>query len=99
MGFLNYKIIWSKTFKEELKKICNYILYTLQEPLTVKELYFRIITSLQSLEYFPKRYHKISNYFNSNNKDIRKLVIKKYIIVYEVDDILRTSYNSTYISR
>lgn len=98
MEFLNYKIIWSKVFKEELKKICRYILYTLKEPLIVKELYFRIITSLQSLEYFPKRYHKISTYFNYNNREIRKLIVKKYIIIYEVNDILRSSYNFTYIS-
>jgi len=98
MDFLNYKIIWSKSFKKDLKGICNYVLYTLKEPLTVKELYFTIITSLQSLQYFPKRYYKISTYFNSNNKDIRKLVIRKYIIIYEVNDMLRRSYYSTYIS-
>lgn len=93
-----YQIITTKEFEEELEKIYYYFLYFLKEIKLAKLFYSQIINSIFSLEYFPKRYNKVSNFLNYNNRDIRKLIIKKYIIIYEVNDILRTSYNSTYIS-
>lgn len=96
---IEYKVITTREFEEELDRIYCYLFYFLKEIKIAKNFYKQIINKILSLQYFPKMYHKISKCFNSDNKDIRKLVIKKYIIVYEVDDILRTSYNSTYISR
>jgi len=93
-----YQIITTREFEEELDKICYYLFYFLKEIKIANNFYKQIIDKIVSLQYFPKMYHKISTYFNYNNRDIRKLIVKKYIIIYEVNDKLRSSYNVTYIS-
>lgn len=92
-----YQIITTKKFEEELENIYYYFLYFLKELKLANLFYSKIINCIFSLEYFPKRYHIISNFLNYKNRDIRKLIIKNHIIIYEVDDMLRTSCNSTYI--
>lgn len=93
-----YKIIWSKMFKLELKKIYNYILLNFNEPLIAQNFYSNIITSLYSLTAFPERYPNIIYYQNRKKLNIRKLFVENYIIIYEVNNDSRSSYNFTYIS-
>ncbi len=93
-----YQIIWSETFKLELRKIYNYILLNFNEPLIAQKFYSKIITSLYSLNIFPERYPNIIYYQNRKNLNIRKLFVDNYIIIYEVNDDSRSGYNFTYIS-
>lgn len=92
-----YKIVTTKDFEEELEKIYNYFLYFLKEPKIAKKLYNQIINSVTSLEFFPKKYYQIQEYSKLKNKDIRKMTIKKYVIIYEVNDTFRSSNYFTYI--
>lgn len=91
-----YKIIVTPDFEEELEKIYYYFKFFLKANKIANTFYQTIIDSIFSLEYFPKRYHKLYNY-SKCDKDIRKLIIKKYIIIYEVNEQKRASYHSTYI--
>lgn len=84
-----YKIIWSQNFKLEQKKIYNYTFFNLNEPLVVKELQSKIITSLYSLQTFPERYPKVEHYSSQKKLNIRKLLIENYVVLYEVDNDLR----------
>lgn len=93
-----YKITWSPHTKEELNKIYSYISYYLQEPNIANNLLKKILCSISSLEYFPERYLKIYNY-KSKSKNLHRLLVNKYIIIYEVNNSTRTSFYSTYISR
>lgn len=87
-----YLIVGSESFEFELQKIYNYTLFYLKEPTIAKNLYYKIITSLYSLQSFPERYPKLTNYSSQKNLNIRKLLIENYIILYEVDNILNQVY-------
>ena len=91
-----YEIISTQDFEEEFENMYCYFKFFLKANKMANTFYQTIIDSIFSLKYFPKRYHKINN-FSKNNKDIRKSIIKKYIIIYEINEQKRTSYYSTYI--
>lgn len=76
----NYKIILSPSFYKELRSICNYISYTLNEYIIANSLYSKIINRIQSITIFPESYPQI---LNTKNRNLRKLVFKQFIIVYE----------------
>lgn len=76
----NYKIILSPLFYKELRSICNYISYILNEYIIANKLYSEIINKIQSITMFPESYPKI---LKIKNKNLRKLVFKGFIIVYE----------------
>lgn len=78
-----YEIIWSPQFFKELRVICNYISYTINEYVIAENLYLKVINSISTLKYFPERHQIIKKY---HNKIFRKLVIDKYIIIYEVKE-------------
>lgn len=85
---IKYKIIITYTFKEELKSILEYISFSLKEPNIADKLYKKIISAIFNLNYFPQRYYKLSDYKNLN---IHRVIIKNYVIIYEVDEGKRTS--------
>ena len=98
MGLINkYTIRPTATFKEELKNIIYYIKINLKEPLIAQKFYDKVIEKISSLSFMPERYMKIQN-SNNNNKNIRKLSIKDYLIIYEVNKNARTSFHFTYFS-
>ena len=88
-----YSIIWSPSFKLELQNIYEYISISLKETCVAKKTYYEIIKAVSSLENFPERYPQIET-----NRILRKLPVKNYIIIYEVDSDSRTSFHLTYIS-
>ena len=59
-----YKIITTSNFEIEFQKIYNYIAFNLKEPLVTKKFYSKIIFSITSLNYFPERYPKFSDFKN-----------------------------------
>ena len=78
-----YKIYWSPQFTNELKNIltftnCHFNNYSISN-----NFKNNIINLIQSLDFFPERYQKISN-FKYKDRNIRKLLFKKFIIIYEV---------------
>lgn len=85
------------TFKEELKSIIYYIKVRLKEPLIAKEFYNNVIDKISTLSYMPERYMKVQIPKNKSN-NIRKLPIKDYLIIYEINKNTRTSFYLTYFS-
>jgi len=83
--YTRYTISLSRSFTVQLNNILFYLDFNLQNPFASKELYLKIVASLENLEIFPRLYQKITSkrYFN---KEIRRLVVSNYVIIYEVDD-------------
>ena len=79
-----YNINWSPNFQKELGNIYSYINNVLNEHTTAVKLYDTIITEKYTLHYLPEKFPKIYN-FKFKNRNLRKFIIKKFIIIYEVD--------------
>lgn len=86
----------SSQFEIELKEIYRTITFYSKESKIAQKAYSKIINTIYSLNFFPERYAKIIDYSNEIKK-IRKLPIKNYIVIYEVDIDTRTSIYFTYI--
>lgn len=98
MGLINkYTIRPTSTFKEELKNIMNYIKVTMKEPLIAQKFYNKVLEKISSLSFMPERYTKIE-ISNNKNHNLRKLLIKDYLIIYEVNKNKRTNFHFTYFS-
>ncbi len=79
-----YNISWSPNFQDELGNIYNYINNVLHEHSIAVKLYDNIINEIYSLNYFPERFSKVYN-FKFKSRDLRKFIIKNFVIIYEVD--------------
>ena len=90
----NYTVIYTSSFEEELDYTVKYIAFKLKEPNIANQFYHIIKSKTNSLHYFPERHVKII----FKNKIYRKLLINKYIVIYEVDNNTRTSLYFTYFS-
>ena len=72
-----YNINLTNQFLEEL----NEILYFFPNSYLYKrKLYYEVRNIVSTLTIFPERYAKL----NDKEKDIRKLIINKFIIIYNV---------------
>lgn len=89
-----FSIIQTPSFEKDLNETLNYIAFKLNEPITSKKFYNKLSNKIFSLQYSPERYAKI----NYKDKVLRKLPLRKYIVIYEVDNNTRTSFSSTYFS-
>ena len=90
-------IFQTADFEEELEKIIYYINKKLKEPNIAEKFYNDVINKILSLSFMPERYMKIK-VSKDNHRDIRKLPIKDYLIIYEVNKNTRTSFYFTYFS-
>lgn len=98
MEYVNkYNIGWADTFKQELRDIRHYLIFSLEVPKTANRIYLKIIKSILSLSFFPERYPKIYGSKRYKDKILRKLVINNYIILFTVDNNTRTSLYLTYL--
>ncbi len=80
-----YNINLTNQFLEEL----NEILYFFPNSYLYKrKLYYEVRNIVSTLTIFPERYAKL----NDKEKDIRKLIINKFIIIYNVDNINNQVY-------
>ena len=77
---MEYKIVYDKEASKELENIYLYIRNTLLEENIAKKTVGNIISKIKEMEYFPFANRTI----NSRNKN-RKLIVKNYIIIYNVD--------------
>ena len=93
----NYKIRQTKQFELELRNLYNYLLFYLQEPITAERNLRKIIDKIYSLQYSPERFPKIITN-NKDDRNLRKLSINNYIIIYEVNNKIRSSFYLTYFS-
>ena len=93
----SYIVKQTSPFENELELIYRYLAFKLKEPNTAKRFYRNVISKLNSLQYFPERYTKISN-FENKSRNLRKLLIDNYLIIYEVLNDARRSYYITYFS-
>lgn len=87
-----YKIIWLNNFRHELSHIYYYLSKILKEPSIANNFHRKVYKTLSTLSYFPKRYQKIYS-----NKNIRRIPIDNYIILYTVNLNTRTSLPITYL--
>ena len=85
----NYILKFTPTFKNDLKNIYYYISSYLQEPNIANDLYNKIMFKILALQYFPNRYPKLLNPNNNKIYNIRKLLVDKYIILYNVESDTR----------
>lgn len=102
MVYLNnktYQINWTENFKYELDDIYNYLLHFLNLPLITEKLHSKIVTSLSSLQYFPERFPKLNLRKNYKYKNLHRLIIDNYIVIFEINKDIRSSFYSTYFSR
>lgn len=80
-----YKVLLSMQAKNDYKEIINYIKYELLEP-AIAEKYANLIKNeLTALEYQPNKF-PIINYEVIKKYQFRKLVIKKYIAFYRINN-------------
>lgn len=86
-----YKIIWLNSFRRELSHIYYYLSKILKKPSIANSFHRKVYQTLSTLSYFPERYQKIYG-----NKNIRKIPIDNYIILYTVNLNTRSSFHITY---
>ena len=77
---MEYKIVYDKEASKELENIYLYIRNTLLEEIIAQKTVGSIISKIKEMEYFPFSNRTI----NSRNKN-RKLIVKNYIIIYNVN--------------
>ena len=77
-----YQVKPTHTFKLELLNIIHYIKTSLNRPQNAIFIYNRILRKISSLKFMPERYVTINN----SNKNLRKVLIDKYIIIYETNN-------------
>lgn len=83
-----YEIELSGKAKEDLKKIVIYIKKNLNEP-TIARKYAQLINErIRTLKYIPQRYMIIEDN-EIKHLDIRRLLIKNYIVFYRIDESKR----------
>ncbi|OKZ64952.1 MAG: hypothetical protein BHW02_05365 [Clostridium sp. 28_12] len=80
-----YNVNLTNQFLEELEKI---LYFFPNSYLYKKKLYYDIRNTVSTLSIFPERYMKLKN----DKKNIRKLIVNKFIIIYKVDNINEKVY-------
>lgn len=76
-------------YVKELTSIYEYIKVRLKEEQIAKRLLTKIQKELIELQYFPKRSRLITK---DKNKKLYRLIIKKHIIIYKVNDKSKEIY-------
>ena len=84
-----YKIIVLDDAIKEIEQIGNYISYMLQEPMIAKKLVKNIRYSILDLSYMPRKYILLKE---KNNFEIRRSIVKNYIIIYQIEIKIKIVY-------
>lgn len=88
----NYSIILSPQFLEELDRIYYYFNYSLYSPEAADNLRIKVEHFISRLDLFPERYSLVPIKSNLKYRNLRKIPVGKYIILYEVDNDTQTVY-------
>lgn len=100
---MNYKVFIKKDAKEDIADIYHYIKYTLQSSDAAMNIVKKIEESIMDLNFMPERF-ELLGLEGSGYKNIRKLIVKNYIVVYKVlkkdcrVEVLRVFYSKRNIS-
>lgn len=100
---MNYKVYIRKDAKKDIADIYYYIKYTLQSPDAAMNIVEKIEESIMDLNFMPERF-EVLDLEGSVYKNIRKLIVKNYIVIYRVIrkdcrvDVLRVFYSKRNIS-
>ena len=92
-----YKIIWSPRARDDLRNIKHYIKNHLKEKNIAINVVKRILNSILDLSYLPEKHVRVQ-IFNEKTKNVRKMSVNNYLVIYEVKLDTRTSFYSTYFS-
>ena len=76
------------TYKKELSNIIHYLKHELKELLIAKEFYDLVIKRTLTLSFMPERHSRIYS-FNNISRNLRKIYIGNYIVIYEVNNDLK----------
>lgn len=96
----SYEVYFTIKAKEDLKDLVRYIKSELLEPAIALKYAQMIKHEIEKLEYLPKRFSTIGIEFEEC-KNIRKLVVKNYIVFYQIYEnektvkIIRILYGGT----
>ena len=80
-----YNVNVTNQFLEELDEI---LYFFPNSNLLKRKMYYEIKNIVSTLSIFPERYMKLKN----DKKNIRKLIVNKFIIIYKVDNINEKVY-------
>lgn len=92
MAYINnkkYKIVLSPEFSYEVTNIYNYFIFNFKEPQIAKNLRRKITIALSSLQFFPSRHLNLNNFINSNHKNLHRILIDRYVLIYNINYTLR----------
>ena len=89
-----FEILPTDAFISEFEEFIYYIKRKLKQPVAAKKFYNLVTKEINSLQFMPERYKRIKTNYKSRN--IRRMLLNKYIIVYEVNKDIRASFYSTY---
>lgn len=82
---IKYNIVLSPEFSSEATNIYNYLIFILKEPELAKKLRRKITNSLSSLQVFPGRYLNLNNFIKSQNKNLHRISIDNYVLIYTIN--------------
>lgn len=82
-----YEVIWLNSFKQELSHIYHYLSVKFNNNSIVKRFHKKVLNQLSYLSYYPNIYQKINH-----PKNVRRITVDKYVILYTVDEIQQKVY-------
>ena len=100
---MNYEVYISKVAKNDIVNIYNYIKINLMSPDSAINIVRKIEGSIKDLNFMPERFERIG-LAGLEYKNIRKLIVKNYIVIYRVIkrdyrvEVLRVFYSKRNIS-
>ncbi|MCL2860698.1 MAG: type II toxin-antitoxin system RelE/ParE family toxin [Oscillospiraceae bacterium] len=80
-----YEVVITKKCKISLNQICGYIKNILDAEIASNNLLDKFEQLIKTLEVSPFIYQKVERY-KILDKEYRKVVIKNYIVIYDVDE-------------
>lgn len=83
---IKYTIIHMPQFRKELDSVEYYLSHILYSPLAADHLLNKITNLISKLDLFPERYSRVFIPNKFQNRNLRKIPIDNYIIIYEVDN-------------
>lgn len=86
-----YKVKITASANEAMKEIYMYISQILKEENIAKNLQRKLEREILSLDFFPKRHEEVKIF---TGKKFRRLIVKKYIVLYIVDKRTKIVYIS-----
>jgi len=92
-----YRIIWSPEAKEELDNIHFYIEHYIKEKNLADNIIRKLLTTISNLNYLPEKFEKIQ-IFKNKTKNVRKMIVNNYVVIYEIQKDTRSSIYFTYFS-